>query len=62
MQTGVNLAALQTPVPVKIKKFNGTKTESYDLVIVGSGGAGLSAAVTAAEAGKYNIVVLERCL
>lgn len=59
-KTGVNLAALQTPVPVKIKKFNGTKTESYDLVIVGSGGAGLSAAVTAAEAGKYNIVVLEK--
>ena len=59
-KSGVNLAALQTPVPVKIKKFNGTKTENYDLVIVGSGGAGLSAAVTAAEAGNYKVVVLEK--
>ena len=26
-KSGVNLAALRTPVPVKIKKFNGTKTD-----------------------------------
>ena len=40
-QSGVNLAALQKPVPQKIKKFKGTRSESYDLVIVGAGGAGL---------------------
>lgn len=63
-KSGVDMATLQTPVPVKIKKFKGTKSEDYDLVIVGSGGAGLSAAVTAAvtaaEAGNYKIVVLEK--
>lgn len=59
-QSGVDLAALQKPVPLKIKKRNGTTTESYDLVIVGSGGAGLSAAVTAAEAGDHKVVILEK--
>ena len=58
-QSGVNLAALQKPVPQKIKKFKGTRSESYDLVIVGAGGAGLSAAVTAGRAGKYRVIVLE---
>ena len=59
-QSGVNLAALQAPVPEKIKKFDGTKTEGYDLVIVGSGGAGLSAAVTATQGTNYKVVVLEK--
>ena len=59
-QSGVNLAALQKPVPQKIKKFKGTRSESYDLVIVGAGGAGLSAAVTAGQAGKYRVIVLEK--
>ena len=59
-QSGVDLAALQKPVPLKIKKRNGSTTESYDLVIVGSGGAGLSAAVTAAEAGDHKVVILEK--
>ncbi|MDO5531208.1 flavocytochrome c [Sutterella sp.] len=59
-QSGVNLAALQAPVPVQGEKFAGTKEEKYDLVIVGSGGAGLSAAVTATENGKYRVVVLEK--
>ncbi len=34
--------------------------EEADVVVVGSGGAGLSAAVTAAQAGK-NVIVLEKC-
>ncbi len=34
-------------------------TEEYDLIAIGSGGAGLSAAITAAEAGK-KVVILER--
>lgn len=33
--------------------------EEADVVVVGSGGAGLSAAVTAAQAGK-NVIVLEK--
>lgn len=59
-KSGVDMAALQTPVPVKIQKLDGTQTESYDLVIVGAGGAGLAAAVTAAEAGDYNVVIVEK--
>lgn len=59
-QSGVNLAALQTPVPTKIKKVKGTKTETYDLVIVGAGGAGLAAAVTAAQNGDHKVVILEK--
>ena len=59
-QSGVNLAALQTPVPMKIKKVKGTKTETYDLVIVGAGGAGLAAAVTAAQNGDHKVVILEK--
>lgn len=47
-------------MPQKIKKFKGTRSESYDLVIVGAGGAGLSAAVTAGQAGKYRVIVLEK--
>jgi len=31
-----------------------------DLVIIGGGGAGLSAAVTAAEKGSRNVIVLEK--
>ena len=59
-KSGVDMAALQKPVPEKIKKFAGTKSEGYDLVIIGSGGAGLAAAVTAAEAGNYKVVILEK--
>ena len=35
-------------------------SEDYDLVIVGTGGAGLSAAISAYDAGLTNVVVLEK--
>lgn len=59
-KAGGSLALLQTPVPPMKKKFKGTKTEAYDLVIVGSGGAGLSAAVTATEKGGRHVIVIEK--
>lgn len=59
-QSGVNMAALQKPVAPQGKKFTDTQKQAYDLVIVGSGGAGLSAAVTATAQGKYRVVVLEK--
>ena len=59
-QSGVDMAAQQSQVPPKGAKFTGTKDQSYDLVIVGAGGAGLAAAVTALEGGKYKVVVLEK--
>lgn len=38
----------------------GTAAESFDIVVVGSGGAGLSAAISAYAAGATNVVVLEK--
>lgn len=37
-----------------------TGNEQFDIVIIGAGGAGLSAAVEAAQNGAKNIVVLEK--
>lgn len=59
-QSGVNPAALQKPVPSDVKKISKVTKEKYDLVIVGSGGAGLSAAVTAAEGGLKHVLVIEK--
>lgn len=59
-QSGVDLTALQKAVPPQGQKLSGTTSETYDLVIVGSGGAGLSAAVTATEAGKHKVIVIEK--
>lgn len=48
-------------VAVPVGLFTGcSKTESADIIIIGSGGAGLSAAVEAYENGTKNIVVLEK--
>ncbi len=38
----------------------GSKTESADIVVIGAGGAGLSAAVQAKENGAENIILLEK--
>lgn len=59
-KSGVDFASLQKPVPPQVPKFVGEKTQSYDLVIIGAGGADLSAAVTATELGNYRVLVIEK--
>ena len=48
-KAGGDIAAFQKPVPEKIKKVAGITKGSADLIIVGAGGAGLSAAVTMSQ-------------
>lgn len=55
-EAGLDVKKFRTPAP-KVEQFTDTKTETADVVIIGAGGAGLSAAVTAAEQGKKVIVV-----
>ena len=59
-KAGGDIAAFQKPVPEKIKKVAGITKGSTDLIIVGAGGAGLSAAVTAKDLGVKNVLVLEK--
>ena len=59
-KAGGDIAAFQKPVPEKIKKVVGITKGSADLIIVGAGGAGLSAAVTAKDLGVKNVLVLEK--
>lgn len=59
-KAGGDIAAFQKPVPEKIKKVAGITKDSADLIIVGAGGAGLSAAVTAKDLGVKNVLVLEK--
>ena len=59
-EAGGDIAAFQKPVPEKIKKVAGITKGSADLIIVGAGGAGLSAAVTAKDLGVKNVLVLEK--
>lgn len=59
-KAGGDIAAFQKPVPEKIKKVDGITKGSADLIIVGAGGAGLSAAVTAKDLGVKNVLVLEK--
>lgn len=59
-KAGGDIAAFQKPVPEKIKKVAGIIKGSADLIIVGAGGAGLSAAVTAKDLGVKNVLVLEK--
>lgn len=59
-KAGGDIAVFQKPVPEKIKKVVGITKGSADLIIVGAGGAGLSAAVTAKDLGVKNVLVLEK--
>ncbi len=59
-KAGGDIAAFQKPVPEKIKKVAGITKGSADLIIVGAGGAGPSAAVTAKDLGVKNVLVLEK--
>lgn len=59
-KAGGDIAAFQKSVSEKIKKVAGITKGSADLIIVGAGGAGLSAAVTAKDLGVKNVLVLEK--
>lgn len=59
-KAGGDVAQFQKTVPQKIKKIDGVTKDNVDLVIVGAGGAGLSAAVTAKDLGVKNVLVVEK--
>lgn len=59
-KAGGNIANFQKPVPQKIKKIDGVQKQEVDLVVVGAGGAGLSAAVTAKDLGAKNVLIVEK--
>lgn len=58
-QAGADPAMLQSAVPAKGEKKDETTVEQADVIVVGAGGAGLAAAVTAAQNGK-NVIVIEK--
>lgn len=56
---GGDPSALQNPVPAKGEKKAETTVENADIIVVGAGGAGLAAAVTAAQNGA-SVIVIEK--
>ena len=52
---GMGMAVMVAPLPV----FAARSTESFDVIVVGAGGAGLSAAIAAFDAGA-RVLVLEK--
>lgn len=56
-QAGADPASLQQAVPAKGEKNTETTVEKADVIVVGAGGAGMAAAVTAAQNGKKVIVI-----
>ena len=58
--TGMFLSGCATkPVENEPEQQETSTNEQFDIVIVGAGGAGLSAAVEAYEQGANNVLVLE---
>lgn len=57
-KAGLDPEAFSKPVP-KQPMISGTETRETDVLIIGGGGAGMSAALAAAEAGK-RVVVMEK--
>ncbi len=56
---GVDVSALQTP-STTVKAQVELKDATYDVVVVGAGGAGLAAAIEAKEQGAKEVVLLEK--
>jgi flavocytochrome c len=58
-KSGVDIAALQARKAAAAQVRRTSKSETYDVVVVGAGGAGLAAGITAAQAG-VRVIVLEK--
>ena len=53
-----NIAALVAPLPDK--EMTSLPDESYDVVVVGAGGAGIAAALEVASSSEYTVLLLEK--
>jgi flavocytochrome c len=58
-KSGVDIAALRSRKSAAASVARTSKKETYDVVVIGAGGAGLAAGITAAQAGA-NVIVLEK--
>ena len=59
--TAAGLAAFSLTAPARAQGAAGVEwTDTYEVVVVGAGGAGMAAAVKAAQMGAKRIVVLEK--
>jgi flavocytochrome c len=56
---GANIAALKTAGAAGAKAALTQKKETYDIVVIGAGGAGLAAAISAQQAGQ-KVLILEK--